>query len=201
MSDSLQPHGLYPIRLLCPWDSLGKNSGVGCYFLLQGIFLTQGSNPCLLSLLHWQVDSLPLRYLRSPCSLQTTLISTVLDWNLLNEEPDIGLITRSLFGKWSQEVSKGSGEMRLRRGESWDRYVNELVITLGQYSSSPLENLGNFIDLNSGCTPTKVGGQGASSSHLLLILQTFQHFWPALCRGQAHSRSQRKGHSESYRLL
>ena len=35
-------------------------------FLLQGIFLTQGRNPCLLSLLHWQVDSLPLYHLGSP---------------------------------------------------------------------------------------------------------------------------------------
>ena len=42
--DSLQPHGLWPIRLLCPWDSPGKNTGVGCYFLLQRIFLIQGSN-------------------------------------------------------------------------------------------------------------------------------------------------------------
>ena len=33
--------------LLCPWDFSGKNTGVGCYFLLQGIFLTQGSNPCV----------------------------------------------------------------------------------------------------------------------------------------------------------
>ena len=32
----------------------------GCHFLLQGIFLTQGSNSCLVHLLHWQVDSLPL---------------------------------------------------------------------------------------------------------------------------------------------
>ena len=49
--------------LLCPWDSPGKNTGVGCNFLLQGIFLTQGSN---LSLLHWQVDSLPLSHQGSP---------------------------------------------------------------------------------------------------------------------------------------
>ena len=34
-----------PTRLLCPWDSPGKNTGVGCYALLQGILLTQGSNP------------------------------------------------------------------------------------------------------------------------------------------------------------
>ena len=37
----------------------GKNTGVGCQFLLQGIFSNQGSNPCLL---HWQVDSLPLSH-------------------------------------------------------------------------------------------------------------------------------------------
>ena len=31
----LRPHGLQPARLLCPWDSAGKNTGVGCHFLLQ----------------------------------------------------------------------------------------------------------------------------------------------------------------------
>ena len=49
-------------RLLCPWDSPGKNTGVGSHSLLQGIFPTQGSNPSLLHLLHWQVDSLPLSH-------------------------------------------------------------------------------------------------------------------------------------------
>ena len=44
MSDSLPPHGLQPIRLLYPWNSPGKNIRVGCYSLLQGIFLIQGSN-------------------------------------------------------------------------------------------------------------------------------------------------------------
>ena len=38
----------------------GKNTGVGCHFLFQGIFLTQGSNQCLWHLLQWQADSLPL---------------------------------------------------------------------------------------------------------------------------------------------
>ena len=47
-------------RLLCQWDSPGKNTGVGCHALLQGVFLTQGSNLGLLCLLHWQVGSLPL---------------------------------------------------------------------------------------------------------------------------------------------
>ena len=48
VSDSLRPHGLYPTRLLHPWDFPGKNTGVGCHFLLQGMFPTQGSNPGLL---------------------------------------------------------------------------------------------------------------------------------------------------------
>ena len=46
-SNSLRPHGLQPTRLLCPWDSPGKNTGVGSHSLLQGIFPTQGSNPGL----------------------------------------------------------------------------------------------------------------------------------------------------------
>ena len=41
VSDSLQSHGLQPARLLCSWDFPGKNTEVGCYSLLQGIFLTQ----------------------------------------------------------------------------------------------------------------------------------------------------------------
>ena len=52
VSDFLRPHGLYPTRLLCPWDSPGKNTGVGCHFLLQSIFPSRGSNLRLL-LLRW----------------------------------------------------------------------------------------------------------------------------------------------------
>ena len=57
VSDSLPPHGLSPTRLLCPWDSPGKNAGVekkkkntgvSSHSLPQGIFLTQESNPGFL---------------------------------------------------------------------------------------------------------------------------------------------------------
>ena len=41
VSDSLQPHGLQPDRLLCPWDSPGKNTGVDRHAFFQGIFPTQ----------------------------------------------------------------------------------------------------------------------------------------------------------------
>ena len=46
-SNTMQPYGLRPTRLLCPWDSPGKSTGVSCEVLLQGIFLTQGSNRSL----------------------------------------------------------------------------------------------------------------------------------------------------------
>ena len=46
-------------------DSPGKSTGLGCHALLQGIFPTQGLNPHLLRLLHWQVGSLPLSHLGS----------------------------------------------------------------------------------------------------------------------------------------
>ena len=65
---------LEPTRLLCPWDLPGKNTGMGCHSFLQGMFLTQGSNPSYPSL---QADSLPLSHqgipdyvsihLSSPC--------------------------------------------------------------------------------------------------------------------------------------
>ena len=58
-SNSLRPYGPWPARLLCPWDSPGKNIEVVCHALLQGIFLTQRSNPGFLSLLYSQAGSLP----------------------------------------------------------------------------------------------------------------------------------------------
>ena len=58
VSGSLQSHRLYPARLLCPWDPPGKNTGVGCHALLQGIFPSQISNSCISCigrkrLYHW----------------------------------------------------------------------------------------------------------------------------------------------------
>ena len=77
MFDSLQLHGLWPTRLLRLWNFPGKNTGAGCHFLLQGIFLTQGSNRHPL---HWQVDSLLLHHLGSPSWLLSLPIQL---WNSL----------------------------------------------------------------------------------------------------------------------
>ena len=56
---------LWDPMFLCPWNFPGKITGVGCHFILQGIFLAQGWNLHLPGLLHWQADSLPLSQVRS----------------------------------------------------------------------------------------------------------------------------------------
>ena len=57
VSDSLQSHGLWPSRLLCPWNSPGKNTGGGCHFLPQGIFPLLGSVTCYCFLSHIKSES------------------------------------------------------------------------------------------------------------------------------------------------
>ena len=71
-----------PTRFFCPWDFPGRDDGVGCHFLLQGIFQTQGSKPSLLHLLHWQTDSLLLSHLSSPERLWGDIIPLTTKTNL-----------------------------------------------------------------------------------------------------------------------
>ena len=66
VSSSLQPLGLWPTRLLCPCNSSGKNTGVGCHAPFQKFFPNHRSTPSFLHLLHWQADSLPLSHMGSP---------------------------------------------------------------------------------------------------------------------------------------
>ena len=63
VSESLRPCGLEPTRLLCPWDSLGKNTGVGCHVLLQGMSPAQEST---WGLLHCRWILYQLSYQGSP---------------------------------------------------------------------------------------------------------------------------------------
>ena len=67
VSDSLKPHGLQLTRLLCPWDSPGKNPKMGSRSLLQGIFPTQGSKPgfphCMWILYHLSHQGSPVALL------------------------------------------------------------------------------------------------------------------------------------------
>ena len=107
MSDSLQPHGLEPARLLCRWNSPGQNTGVGSIFLLQGIFPTQVLDPgishCRRNELFGQPNS-SLCYSGNPCCLYTlyrVLISyTVMPVNFILQiylSPFHSLVTMNLF--------------------------------------------------------------------------------------------------------
>jgi len=72
MSNSLAT----PWTALCPWDFPAKYAGVGLHFFLQGIFPTQGLNPCLL---HWEVDSLPLSHQKAEQAYLGDISGSVLD--------------------------------------------------------------------------------------------------------------------------
>jgi len=93
MSDSLRPHGLWLARLLSPWDFPGKNTGVGCHFLLQrsswprdrtritcigsGIKTYLGSNPVPVS---YHLCELPhLQNRQNECFIPNTVVG--IKWN------------------------------------------------------------------------------------------------------------------------
>ena len=77
VSDSATPWT--PFRPLCPWNFPGKNTGVCCPFLLQGIFPTQGSNLHLLHIPHWQADSLHFKLIYSQDILTCVLMAPLTD--------------------------------------------------------------------------------------------------------------------------
>ena len=87
MSDSLQHYGLYPTRLLCPWDSADKNTGVGCHALFQEIFPTQGLSLCLSCLLHGQEGSSPLTRSLSCVSVLLSSVSVLMGHFEETEKP------------------------------------------------------------------------------------------------------------------
>ena len=60
VSDSLRPHGLWPTRLLCPWDSPVKNTGMGCHALLQGDLPNPARDRTHFACIGRRVGSLPL---------------------------------------------------------------------------------------------------------------------------------------------
>ena len=102
-----------PTRLLCPWKFPGKNTGVGCHFLLQGIFSSQGSNPHLL---HCQVGSLPLSHqgsLHSAAWLHTKWHSCTLKrgcWKILG----FNYFNSFLFyreANWGPEIGSNSAKV------------------------------------------------------------------------------------------
>ena len=100
-SDSLRPHELQPTRLLCPWDSSGKSTGVGCHFLLQGIFLTQGSN---LGLPHYRQTLYRLSQQGIPDTQKrkiTNLKDSIYHFSLMETVRDVALWKERIQG-WEE---------------------------------------------------------------------------------------------------
>ena len=75
VSKSLRLHRLWSARLLCPWDSLGKNTGMNCHALLQRIFLTHGSNPGL-----WHCRQIHYRLSYSEVLSEGSSVATISTW-------------------------------------------------------------------------------------------------------------------------
>ena len=99
-------------EILCPCSFPGKNTRVGCHFLLQEFFLPHGWNLHILLLLHWQVDSLPLSHPRSPnidCSLNRSIVLMLNFLNMITV-----LCSRMIIKSWlwetHTEVIRDKGE-------------------------------------------------------------------------------------------
>ena len=124
MPDSLRPHGLQPTRLLCPWDFPGKDTGVGCHFLLQGIFPTQGSK---LGLLYCRQILYQLSYKGSPMQeTKEAMWETPVQF-LGREDPlEKGMATHSSILAWRIPWTEESGGLQSMGSQS-RTWLNDLA--------------------------------------------------------------------------
>ena len=135
LSNSLQPHGLQPVRLLCPRDPPGKNTGTGCHFLLQGnlpnpgiepvspaasalagrFFTTSATweAPSILSLFHTLQQQQKNHRLVSS-SLQETTISRIPWWHSGKESPANTGVEGDGFNPWRREMATHSSILAWR---------------------------------------------------------------------------------------
>ena len=111
-----RPYGPLPARVICPSDSLGMNSGVGCHALLQGILPTQGLNSYLLPALHWHPFG-P----RSQASLQKAQgpgLCFATPWTIAHQASLSLTVSQSLPKFMSIESARLGAELELRRSGS-----------------------------------------------------------------------------------
>ena len=151
---SVVPDSLF----LCPRDSLGKNTGVDCHALLQGIFPTQGLNLRLLCLLHWQAGSLPL-------ALPGKLLSLVTVFILMSVLPDKSIATPGFFWfsfAWNVFFHALTFSLYVSLGLRWS-LIDSMYMDLVLVSIQPvyISWLKHLIHLH------QVGGLGVFGSHLL----------------------------------
>ena len=135
MSDSLRPSGLWPARLLCPWNFPGKNTGVGCHFLCLGIFPVQGSN---LHLLHWQADSL------TPCHLGSSNIY------IITYTYNLYIHTHVIFTPFQDQKYSLKGYLHFTHGEiitppdSHNFLITQVFLTSNPKLSPPPDTVSAF---------------------------------------------------------
>ena len=117
MSDSVQPHRQQPTRLLSPWDSPGKNTGVGCHFLLQ----------CMKEKSESEVaQSCPTLSDPMDCSLAGSSVHgifqvRVLEWGAITFSMDYivyGILQARILEWVAYPFSRGSSQPRNRTGVS-----------------------------------------------------------------------------------
>ena len=129
ISDSLRPYWLQPTKLFCPWNSRGKNIGVGCHSILRGIFPIQGSN---LGLLHCRrvlyylchqgsptlvgyKTSLVAQMVKNPPAVQETQVQS-LGWEIPRERNGYPLQYSCL----GNPMDRGACQATVHRvGQSW----------------------------------------------------------------------------------
>ena len=153
MSDFLSPFGLLLARLLCLWDSPGKNTGVGCHARLQGIFPTQGWNLCLLRLLHGSLILYLLghrgrQWLRisPPLTPWQPLIRFLFLWfclrmTLQREFPTVATTSPLVRGRW-QVHRRQDGGLFLSFGRVRGSSVHLEMAEVSAYRSSCLRTVG-----------------------------------------------------------
>ena len=98
MSDSLRPHRRQPTRLPCPWDSPGKNTGVGCHFLLQCMKVKS------LSRVRFLVTPWTAAYQAPPSIVLKKWETTFLQMKVTNLIPLLSNLTHHI-NKWSSQLS------------------------------------------------------------------------------------------------
>ena len=99
VSDSLWPHELQPTRLLCPWDSPGKNTGMCSQSLLQGIFPNQGSNP---GLPHCRQILYQLSHKGSPRILEWVAYPFSSGFSWPRNQTGVSCIAGGFFNNWAR---------------------------------------------------------------------------------------------------
>ena len=123
MFDSLRSHGLQPGRLLCPWNFPGKNTGAGCHFLLQGIFLTQGSNSCIS---RWILLAAPPG---KSCTTSTGL------YNYLHKCPSNSIIQSICYQTFTEHIqcARHCPSLRGSMFHKTNKPLSELAYTVSLY--------------------------------------------------------------------